>query len=77
MWVGVWTADLGCAITGIAGPSGGSPEKPVGTVYVCYMDGANDKVVRCEFTGGRGDVRGQTVMSVLAELKGMAKPQRA
>jgi len=70
-------AKVAVAITGIAGPSGGSPEKPVGTVYVCFMDGANDKVVRYEFTGDRGDVRDQTVMAVLAEMKDFVKLQRA
>jgi len=66
-------ADVAVAITGIAGPSGGSPEKPVGTVYVCYVDGANDKVVRYNFKGGRAEVRAKTVMSVLAELKDFVK----
>lgn len=70
-------AEVAVAITGIAGPSGGSPEKPVGTVYVCYMDGANDQTTRYNFAGDRAAVRYQTVMSVLAELKDFAKLSRA
>lgn len=51
-------ADISLSITGIAGPSGGSPDKPVGTVWF----GLADKHGRCEaylgeFTSGRKNVR--------------------
>ncbi|OGK09383.1 MAG: hypothetical protein A2Y63_01065 [Candidatus Riflebacteria bacterium RBG_13_59_9] len=69
-------AEIAVAITGIAGPSGGSPEKPVGTVYVCYLDGENDKVVAHNFSGDRTEIRHQTVLAVLEELKEFVKLRR-
>jgi len=50
-------ADYGIGITGIAGPSGGSPEKPVGLVYICVSSPAGDFVRGFNFTGDRAEVR--------------------
>lgn len=50
-------ADVGIALTGIAGPDGGTPEKPVGLVYAaCYVNG-NTKVVELRLTGNRQKIR--------------------
>lgn len=49
--------DLSVAITGVAGPSGGSALKPVGTVWIALADGGSTECNAYRFTGDRGDVR--------------------
>jgi nicotinamide-nucleotide amidase len=62
-------AHVAVSVTGIAGPGGGSPEKPVGLVYIglARKDGWS-QVERCEFTGDRDAVRAQTVARALTHL---------
>lgn len=50
-------ADLAISITGIAGPGGGSPEKPVGLVFVALAAGGASRVLRLELAGNRHAVR--------------------
>ncbi len=50
-------SDLGVAISGIAGPAGGSEEKPVGLVYIAASDGRHTVCERRRFQGGREDIR--------------------
>ena len=59
-------AQLAVAITGVAGPGGGSPEKPVGTVCFAWLrkDGALVAQTR-RFAGDRESVRRQSVMAAL------------
>ena len=47
-------AALAASVTGVAGPDGGSPEKPVGLTYVGLVDGATAEVRRFSFAGDRG-----------------------
>ena len=60
--------DCAIAVTGVAGPSGGSPEKPVGTVYFGLAADSGVKVERKVFKGDRAAVRAQTVMHALGLL---------
>jgi PncC family amidohydrolase len=46
-------ADLGVGVTGVAGPDGGTPEKPVGLVYVAVADGVGTEVRRFRWAGDR------------------------
>ncbi|MBQ6607297.1 MAG: CinA family protein [Firmicutes bacterium] len=62
-------ADIALATTGIAGPGGGSAEKPVGLVYIACGDEDDLQVKRCLFSGGRDAVRRQTVAEVLFMLE--------
>ena len=61
-------ADVGLSTTGIAGPTGGTPDKPVGLVYVgCYIDG-EVTVEECRFTGDREQNRNASVEAALQLL---------
>ncbi|MBQ1342904.1 MAG: CinA family protein [Firmicutes bacterium] len=62
-------ADIALATTGIAGPGGGSAEKPVGLVYIACGDEDDLQVKRCLFSGGRDAVRRQTVAEALFMLE--------
>ena len=61
-------ARFAVAVSGVAGPGGGSPEKPVGTVWLAW--GAGDEVSseRRHFPGNRDEVRQQTVIAALEGL---------
>jgi len=50
-------ADLGLAFTGIAGPAGGTPEKPVGLVHWALASAAGTQLGERVFIGGRLDIR--------------------
>lgn len=64
-------ADAAIAATGIAGPDGGSEEKPVGLVYLgCFCKGET-RVEKHIFTGDRTQVRARSVQAALTLLKTM------
>jgi len=53
----ICNADIGLGITGIAGPGGGTEEKPVGLVYTAVTDGQKHEVVERRFFGDRERIR--------------------
>jgi nicotinamide-nucleotide amidase len=67
-------ADVAVSITGIAGPGGGSPQKPVGLVYlgVARRDGAC-RVERRVFPGNRGEIRQAVLIEALQMLEAEAR----
>lgn len=60
--------DIGVATTGIAGPSGGSPEKPVGLVWLAIADSSDVRTARLDFPGDRVTVQQRATISALALL---------
>lgn len=61
--------DVCVSTTGIAGPDGGSPEKPVGLVYIgCNVCG-KIRVKECHFSGSRSKIRESTVSAALSLMR--------
>jgi nicotinamide-nucleotide amidase len=58
-------ADLAVAVSGIAGPTGAVPGKPVGTVFFCLEDERETRVERMRFEGDRNAVQEQAVLHAL------------
>lgn len=68
-------ADLAVAVTGIAGPTGGSPGKPVGTVWLAVAARQQPaQAQRLQLHGDRAAVRRQTVEQALQRLLDAARP---
>lgn len=61
-------AQVAVAVTGVAGPGGGSPDKPVGTVWLAWSVGGHITAERCQFAGDRAAVRTATVHRALDRL---------
>lgn len=58
-------AEIGLAVTGVAGPSGGTEEKPVGTVFIGIATSEGNWATRFEFSGGRQQIREMTAQTGL------------
>lgn len=62
-------AGVAVAVTGLAGPGGGTEDKPVGTVcFAWVLDGRAPQTQRVQFAGNREEVRHQSVRLVLERL---------
>ena len=62
-------ADFGLSITGIAGPGGGTPRKPVGMVYFGLAGKSGTVVQMRRFFGGRSQVKFQSSQAALELLR--------
>jgi nicotinamide-nucleotide amidase len=58
-------ADVAVAVTGIAGPGGGTPDKPVGLVFVHAAGPTGERALRLDFPGDRETIRGRATVSAL------------
>ena len=61
-------ADWAASLTGIAGPGGGSDEKPVGTVWVGISGPAGTTATKLQLFGSRTEIRARAVQSALLRL---------
>lgn len=61
-------AQVAVAVTGVAGPGGGSADKPVGTVWFGWCVAGQTEAQRCRFDGDRSAVRAQATLHALREL---------
>jgi nicotinamide-nucleotide amidase len=62
-------ADWAIAVTGIAGPDGGSEDKPVGTVYIAWQNkNGFSNVERLSLSGNRHQIRRQTVIRAIERV---------
>ncbi len=61
-------AEVSVAISGIAGPGGGTPEKPVGTVWMAWVWPSGARVRRYDFSGDRANIKAQAVMAAVNGL---------
>ena len=62
--------DVACAITGVAGPDGGTEEKPVGYVCLCVRDASGAVLARdLQLPGGRDDIRERSVVVAMHMLR--------
>jgi nicotinamide-nucleotide amidase len=58
-------SDIGLSVTGIAGPTGGTPEKPVGLIYIGYADASCTLAVKYQFAGSRSVIRERTAAAAM------------
>ena len=70
-------ADLAVSVTGIAGPDGGSPSKPVGLTYVAVADGSGAVVRRHAWTGDRAENKRRSAAAALELLLERIEAQAA
>lgn len=68
----VASVDVACGITGVAGPGGGSPEKPVGLVHIAAASAGVTTHKRCLFDGDRHAVRVASALKAMQMMKELA-----
>jgi hypothetical protein len=61
-------ADVGVSVTGIAGPGGGTPEKPVGLIWVA-VNASDAKARRFHVGGDRAEIRQRAAQAALADAR--------
>jgi len=63
------SSDYAIAVSGIAGPTGGTAKKPVGTVYIGVASNDKKEVTKHHFTGSRTDIQAQATLRAIELLQ--------
>jgi nicotinamide-nucleotide amidase len=63
------SAEFGLGVTGVAGPGGGTPDKPVGTVHIALDDGGPGRALKLDWPGDRDLIRRRAVTVALDLLR--------
>ena len=71
----VYDSDIAGSVTGIAGPDGGTPEKPVGTVWMAVTDGKVTRTYENHFEGSRDEIRGRTKDVLIERIIGFVESE--
>lgn len=61
--------DIALSITGLAGPDGGTYDKPIGLVYMCISDRKKTLPIKCNFSGNRENIQNKAVKKAFFELR--------
>lgn len=61
--------DIALSITGLAGPEGGTDEKPIGLVFMCIANRNKAMPIRCNFIGNRENIQNKAVTKAFSELR--------
>lgn len=65
----IFKTDIGVGVTGIAGPDGGSAEKPVGLVYISVSNFDKTVVEKFNFSGSRIEIKNKSVDAALKMIQ--------
>jgi len=72
-----FAADVGIGVTGVAGPDGGSEDKPVGFVCFCVSERGGARIEQAlKLSGGRGDVRDRSTTVTMHMLRRLLRGER-
>ena len=71
----VYGSDIAASVTGIAGPNGGTPEKPVGTVWMAVTDGKRTVAYENHFEGSRDRIRELTSYVLVVRIMEFIGPR--
>jgi nicotinamide-nucleotide amidase len=69
-----FAAEAAIAVSGVAGPDGGTADKPVGTVWLCAAWGPEQWAARIGFPGDRSEIRGRAAQAALDLLRRLLPP---